>query len=248
MPTIQCEQYTCESKTQEHHDCDKAERKSHKMHQIIRDICIEILTETDFEELMKNELSNTHVSGHQSTFDGRLILDDVLRLKKKKLNAICSYLFTVDKEKSTGIIGLCYLFSCYEDSTNSRTTNVINNGDVSLHPLKIGGFKIDVNLPMINGVIDNPLHSARLVDYLCDFWMSRPSLWSRAIISLWEEAYDKKFFGNNQGVEGVISQEKNQRSTFKEDTSSLSALMLRRWDDSFNGSRLAFGYEPNKDI
>ena len=139
------------------------------MHEIIRNICIEILTETNFEELMRNEFNKIDVSGRQSTFDGRLILDDVLRrLKNANLNAICSYLFTVNKENSTGVIGLCYLFSCYEDSTNGQTTSVIYNGDVSLHPLKIGGFKIDLNLPMTNGIIDNPLHSLRLVDYLSD--------------------------------------------------------------------------------
>ena len=61
-----------------------------------------------------------------------------------------------------------------------------------MHLLKVGGFKTGVNLPMIDGIIDNPLHLEGLVDYLRDFWMSRPSLWSRAIIALWEEAFDKE--------------------------------------------------------
>ena len=28
-----------------------------------------------------------------------------------------------------------------------------------MHPLKVGGFKIGVKLPMMDGIIDNPLHS-----------------------------------------------------------------------------------------
>ena len=58
MPTIQCEQYTCDSATQEHYDCNEDECKTHKMHEIIQEICIEILTETNFEELMQSELDN----------------------------------------------------------------------------------------------------------------------------------------------------------------------------------------------
>ena len=50
-------------------------------------------------------------------------------------------------------------YMCYKDSTAGRTTSVIYNEDLSLHPLKVGGFKIGVKLPMMDGIIDNPLHS-----------------------------------------------------------------------------------------
>jgi hypothetical protein len=239
-PTIQCEKYTRDSTTMDHHDWDEANRKTIKMHDVIRDICIDVLDETDFDELMKSELSKIGDKGNQCKFLGHLIMDVVLKkLDAKKLDSICSYLSEVNKEENIGRIGLCYLFSCYKDSTPSRSTSVIYNGDVSLHPFKIGGLGVDVKLPMNSGKVDNPLYSERMVTYLCGFWMSRPALWSRAIIAVLEDAFDRKFFANSQGVEGVINQEKNHRSTFKEDMSSLSALMLRHWEDSFNGSRLA---------
>ena len=66
---------------------------------------------------MMFELSNICGNVIQSTFTGSLIMDDVLRrFEKKELDAICSYLFSVDKEKSTtSVIGLCFLISCYKD-------------------------------------------------------------------------------------------------------------------------------------
>ena len=61
---------------------------------------------------MMFELSNICGNVIQSTFTGSLIMDDVLRrFEKKELDAICSYLFSVDKEKST----TSFLFSCYKD-------------------------------------------------------------------------------------------------------------------------------------
>jgi hypothetical protein len=91
--------------------------------------------------------------------------------------------------------------------------------------LKIEGFRISVKLPMNDGAIDNQLYSERIVSCLPDFWMSRPLLWSRAVIAVCEDAFGKRFFANSQCVEGVINQELNHQNTFKEDISSLSALM-----------------------
>jgi hypothetical protein len=60
-----------------------------------------------------------------------------------------------------------FLFSCYEKSKPEQTTGVIYNRDVSSHPLKVGGFKIGVKLPIQDGIIDNSLHSE-----LSNGWLS----------------------------------------------------------------------------
>jgi hypothetical protein len=48
------------------------------MHDVVRDICIDVLDETNFDELMKSELSKIGDKGNQCKFLGHLIMDVVL--------------------------------------------------------------------------------------------------------------------------------------------------------------------------
>eukprot|EP00956_Cyclotella_meneghiniana_P035636 scaffold116650_cov38-Cyclotella_meneghiniana.AAC.1 len=84
--------------------------------------------------------------------------------------------------------------------------------------------------------VDNPFYSSQFANYL-SYWYDKIGLWSNAIIGLTEDALEKYLFSSSQGIEGLINQQKTHTSTHSQDMSCLSALISRRWDDYFNGSR-----------
>ena len=67
----------------------------------------------------------------------------------------------VDSEKGMGTINVCYVYSCYD--SDGETGEIIS-------PQRIGGFTVNVDLPMSNGVIINPIHSPRGAEYWLMVW------------------------------------------------------------------------------
>ena len=170
-------------------------------------------------------------------------MDDVLkRLDKKGFLFSCTYLQKKDTKNDTGTndngtIGICILYSCYQDrDPNDKPTSILNENSNVIFPRKTGGMSADATLPMTAMEVDNPLFCPKMAEYF-RFWSGRVALWSNAIIDLIEEASNKFLFSSSQGIEGLINQEKTLTSTHKQDMSSIPALIARRWDDCFNGSR-----------
>jgi len=73
----------------------------------------------------------------------------------------CSYLSKVDSKKGKGRINVCYVYSGYDSDGES--------GEI-ISPQRIGGFTVNIDLPMSNDVITNPIHSPRGAEYWLMFW------------------------------------------------------------------------------
>ena len=60
-------------------------------------------------------------------------------------------------KKNTGTIGICILYSCYQDSdpNDKPTTSILNDSSIVLFPRKTGGTSVEVTLPMTNMEVDN---------------------------------------------------------------------------------------------
>eukprot|EP00956_Cyclotella_meneghiniana_P026813 scaffold58909_cov107-Cyclotella_meneghiniana.AAC.1 len=208
------------------------------MHQVQKEVCQEILIEMDFDKMLEEQRSHIGHSNSKVTFDGNLIMDEVIqRLDKKGVPFSCTYLRSKDAEKDTATIGICILYSCYQDrDPNGKPTNILDESSFVILPRKTGGFSVDINLPMTVMEVNNPLYCEKMADYF-GFWIGRAGLWTNAVIGLIEEATDRFLFSSSQGLEGLINQEKTHTSTHRQGMSCLPALISRRWDDCVNGSR-----------
>lgn len=161
------------------------------------------------------------------------------RLKAKGFRNHCAYLHSVDKGKSQGRVNVVFLYSSYESSTKELPFSLLCPHSISVEPQKVGGFGETVHLPLASPTIKNPFHSPRIAKYLINTWMDKLGLWPDSIIVALESATNKSVFNNSAGIEGVHNHDKNHTSTFREDMSSLPHLFDRRWNDSYNGNRLA---------
>ena len=230
-------QYSTDSPIRDHHDVAEADLLAVDMHRILKEVCHEILLETNFTKMIEKEKTKIGCpQTNEPKFDGQVIMDEVLsRLDEKGFTFSCNYLKAKDVVKSTGTVGVCVLYSCYEKHDDS-SMRILDEKTVTVSPRKTGGIGIEVTLPMTESEVDNPFYSPQFANYL-SYWYDKIGLWSNAIIGLTEDALKKYLFSSSQGIEGLINQQKTHTSTHSQDMSCLSALISRRWDDYFNGSR-----------
>ena len=100
----------------DHHDVAEADKLADEMHCILKEVCREILLETNFTKMLEDEKTKIcRPQTKEAKFDGEVIMDEVLsRLDEKGFTFSCNYLKAKDVEKSTGTVGVCVLYSCYE--------------------------------------------------------------------------------------------------------------------------------------
>ena len=79
------------------------------MHRKQKEVCRELPLELDFDKILTNEQSQIGNNNKKElTFDGNLIMDEVLKpLDKKGFAFSCTCLQKKDSEKNTGTINIC---------------------------------------------------------------------------------------------------------------------------------------------
>ena len=230
IETIQCEPFDMNSPTQEHHDGAMSETAATRLHAVIEDEIARMLIDDDetMQSLIDVELNEIGTAEAEQRFKVHQIARRVVDRIKNDVPLAFPYLHSIDRVRNQGTINICYIFSCYDIDENEVET---------IAPQRTGGFSVTVDLPMTSGRIPSPIRSERGSDYWM-YWVNRAPLWALASVNITETALDARIFPNNQGLEGSINQQKTHTSTVKEDMHELSAIIHRRWNDTFESGRL----------
>ena len=125
-----------------------------------------------------------------------------------------AYLSTIDAETNVGTVNICVVMTV----TQTLTLN-----------LKL---MFHFHTPA------KTLHSPTAANYIVEYWMNRIGLWASPLMEITQQALNARIFTSNQGVEGTFNYEKNQVSTFNEDTADIASLVNRRSQDNIENGRM----------
>lgn len=223
------EEFTVNTPLRKHHDRDLAMLVAKEQDSLAvasaKDIMIS--DKEMLESLIADELKNVGTPESSQRFTAHKVARKVVNNMNSKMRIATPYLKSIDEESGLGTVVIPLIFSCYK---------VDDNGVEKIHP-RLVRFITEMKLPTGKS-IPNPAYSERAANHWFGMWAARLPLWSNAIISLTETAMNVRLYGNNQGVEGGINQEKNLTSDVKEYTSTGAQLIHRRFDDFVQGGKL----------
>ena len=156
-----------------------------------------ITTVGEMKARLDSEMELNEKPGVQS-FSGVRQSACVAELFAGKQPLIYAYLLSVDCSKSVGVIKYHLIY------------DVRKNEDNKWVPVTSGFFEKSVRLPYDGGFVDNPWRCKSAANYFKTTWLKETAIWSRALVGLIKKARRRHIYDNDQHMEGVIANHKQQ--------------------------------------
>jgi hypothetical protein len=244
--TIKTGTYGKRSCTQNHHDEWQSNSIANTMATMIRDQSETL--QIDSEEEYTTQLSAVSIDKKpkaKTPFSGsslaRRVIDVMLgQGGKNELPMPFAVTYLKQVHGNTGTVGITYVYSPFGDDEDLLRNKLDNQ---TATPKRTGGVTVNVSLPHKSREIPNPLYCPDAVDYMLEYWLGRPGLWSESSLELVKEALNANIYSCNNSLEGKINNMKNHVSSFNEDIRDIASLIHRRQKD-VNG----FAYLASKEI
>ena len=176
-----------------------------------------ISTFEEMKDLVDVEMKDNGCYWKQS-FSGVQQASDITTLFSTRKPFVYAYLVSVDHKKSTGVVKYHLLYDAVE------------NEDGKLTPVTSGFFEENINLPFLGGFIGNPWKCLSAANYFANTWLKESALWSPALVVLLKKVLKKHIYDNDQHMEGVIKNVKQQPDRLL-DCDEPALYFYSRWKD-----------------
>jgi len=151
------------------------------------------------QQLGADGIETTHIAYHEG------IIDRAKSLMERSATVYLSAtsVMNSDSSQTQGVLRVSVVYNIICDD--------LCKGD-GLEAMKEGGINVSVLLPF-NGRdgLTNPFYSPIIGAYLREEWMFKPAIWSRAIVTVLENALDMEIEDSNQLCEAVIKNAKHNQ-------------------------------------